>query len=70
MAHVMREPDVRSSATCFIDGRTVPAQARSRCPGSSLSNRLPTMIVWLSHGLRRPGTAGQERLKKGLLCSK
>lgn len=29
----------------------------------------PRLIVWLSSGLRGPGTAGQERLKKGLLCS-
>jgi hypothetical protein len=26
-------------------------------PGLSLSHRLPTMIVWLSRGLRSPGAA-------------
>jgi hypothetical protein len=36
-------------------------------PGSSLSHRLPTLVVWLSFGLRGPGTAGKERLKRGLL---
>jgi hypothetical protein len=36
-------------------------------PGSSLSIRLPTLVVWLSFGLRGPGTVGKERLKRGLL---
>jgi hypothetical protein len=36
-------------------------------PGSSLANRLPTLGVWLSHGLRGPGTAvSGERLERGL----
>jgi hypothetical protein len=36
-------------------------------PGSSLSLRLPTLVVWLSSGLRGPGAAGSgERLKRGL----
>jgi hypothetical protein len=30
-------------------------------PGSSLSIRLPTLVVWLSFGLRGPGTVGKER---------
>jgi hypothetical protein len=39
--------------------------------GPSLSHRLPTLVVWLSFGLRGPGVAqGGERLKRGLLCSK
>jgi hypothetical protein len=29
----------------------------------------PLSAVWLSHGLRGPGTAGREWLEKGLLCS-
>jgi hypothetical protein len=40
-------------------------------PGPSLSFRLPTLGVWLSHGLRGPGAAvSEERLKRGLFCSK
>jgi hypothetical protein len=36
-------------------------------PGSSLSIRLPALVVWLSFGLRGPGAAGsEERLKRGL----
>jgi hypothetical protein len=36
-------------------------------PGSSLSFRLPALVVWLSSGLRGPGAAvGEERLKRGL----
>ena len=35
-------------------------------PGSSRSIRLPTLVVWLSFGLRGPGTVGKERLKRGL----
>jgi hypothetical protein len=26
-----------------------------QAPGSSLSHRLPTLVVWLSSGLRGPG---------------
>ncbi|MGB6455218.1 MAG: hypothetical protein WBH47_12115, partial [Streptosporangiaceae bacterium] len=35
-------------------------------PGPSLSHRLPALVVWLSFGLRGPGTAteGEERLKR------
>jgi hypothetical protein len=37
----------------------------------SLSHRLPTLVVWLSFGLRCPGRRkGGERLKRGLLGSK
>jgi hypothetical protein len=40
-------------------------------PGSSLSFRLPALVVWLSFGLRGPGAAmGEERLKRGLFGSK
>jgi hypothetical protein len=36
-------------------------------PGSSLANRLPTLDVWLSHGLRGPGAVvSKERLERGL----
>ena len=35
--------------------------------GSSLAIRLPTLGVWLSHGLRGPGAAvSGERLERGL----
>jgi hypothetical protein len=63
--------DARTSATCFIDGGT--AACAGSVPGARVRRcqlRLPTMIVWLLSGLRRPGTAGLERAKKGLLCSK
>lgn len=46
-----------SSATCFIDLRPWPGQASVEAPGLSLSHRLPTLVVWLSFGLRRPGVA-------------
>jgi hypothetical protein len=36
-------------------------------PGSSLSIRLPTLVVWLSFGLRGPGAVGEKRLKRGVL---
>jgi len=40
-----------------------------QAPGSSLSIRLPALVVWLSFGLRGPGAAvSGERLKRGLLC--
>jgi len=40
-------------------------------PGSSLTNRLPALVAWLSFGLRGPGAAlGGERLKRGLRSSK
>jgi len=36
-------------------------------PGSPLAIRLPTLGVWLSHGLRGPGAAvSKERLERGL----
>ncbi|GGN07997.1 hypothetical protein GCM10009721_39600 [Terrabacter tumescens] len=63
--------NVRQAVTCFIDVGPVPAQALVQVPGLGARNSgCPRLVVWLSHGLRRPGTAGQERLKKGLLCSK
>ncbi len=48
------------------------AEASVQAPGLSLANRLPTLVVWLSHGLRSTGCrpAGGERLKRGLFCSK
>ena len=39
-------------------------------PGSSLTNRLPALVAWLSFGLRGPGAVGWERLKRGVLSSK
>ena len=41
-------------------------------PGSSLSFRLPTLVAWLSFGLRGPGidTVSGEWLKRGLPSSK
>jgi hypothetical protein len=45
------------SATCFIDLRPRPGQASVEAPGLSLSFRLPTLVVWLSFGLRGPGVA-------------
>jgi hypothetical protein len=61
----------RYSATCFTCSRTGAWRGSVQVPGSSLANRLPTLGVWLSHGLRGPGavTSG-ERLKRGLFCSK
>ena len=42
-----------------------------QAPGPSLSFRLPTLVVWLSHGLRGPGfVVSWVRLKRGLCCSK
>ncbi|WP_420118849.1 hypothetical protein, partial [Micromonospora sp.] len=49
--------DSRTSATCFIDVRPWPGQASVEAPGLSLSHRLPTLVVWLSFGLRGPGVA-------------
>src|SRR5262249_9660891 len=61
-----------NAATCFIDRRTGVWPGSVQVPGPSLSTRLPTLGVWLSHGLRGPGIAGMsvERLKRGLPCSK
>ena len=39
-------------------------------PGSSLTNRLPALVAWLSFGLHGPGAVGRERLKRGLRSSK
>ena len=36
-------------------------------PGSSLSMRLPTLGVWLSSGLREPGTAGRGEAQEGFV---
>jgi hypothetical protein len=59
-----------SAATCFIDARTGVCAGSVQVPGFvALIRGCPRLIVWLSSGLRGPGTAGQERLKKGLLCS-
>jgi hypothetical protein len=60
--------NIRSSATCFIDLRPWPGQASVEAPGLSLSHRLPTLVVWLSRGLRSPSvTQGGERLKRAEL---
>jgi len=68
---VCGQPRTRSSATCFIALGPVPGQASVQVPGLSLSHRLPTLVVWLSFGLRCPGCRqGGERLKRGLLGSK
>ena len=64
------QPSTRTSPTCFIDGRLVPGEARSRCPACRSHIGCPRFRVWLSRGLRGPGTAGWERLKRGLLGSK
>ena len=62
--------DERIAATCFIDGRTGACAGSVQVPGFvALIRGCPRLIVWLSSGLRGPGTAGQERLKKELLCS-
>jgi len=51
--------------------RTGAWRGSVQIPGSSLSFRLPTLFVWLSFGLRGPGTAvSRERLKRGLFSSK
>jgi hypothetical protein len=53
--------------TCL---RTGAWRGSVQVPGSSLSFRLPTLVVWLSFGLRGPGAAmGGERLKRGLFSS-
>ena len=53
-------------------GRTGAWPGSVQVPGLSLSHRLPAFVVWLSFGLRGPGAAteGEERLKRGLPCSK
>jgi hypothetical protein len=67
---IARAERIRSSATCSIDPGPVPGKGRSRCPGRRSHIGCPRFVVWLSHGLRGPGTAGRERLKRGLLSSK
>jgi hypothetical protein len=58
----------RSAATCFIDLRSGSGEARSRCPGCRSDCGCPRRVVWLSHGLRSPGTAGARRGSRGV-CS-
>jgi hypothetical protein len=54
--------------TCL---RTGAWRGSVQVPGSSLSFRLPALVVWLSSGLRGPGAAvSGERLKRGLPGSK
>ena len=48
-------PNMLSSATCFIALGPRPGQASVQASGLSLSFRLPTLVVWLSFGLRSPG---------------
>ena len=63
----MRLGNTRYSATCFTCSRTGAWRGSVQVPGSSLANRLPTLGVWLSHGLRGPGAAmSGERLERGL----
>jgi hypothetical protein len=51
----------------FTCPRTGAWRGSVQVPGSSLSIRLPALVVWLSFGLRGPGAAGsEERLKRGL----
>src|SRR5215207_3423690 len=40
-----------------MGGRTAPGEVVVQAPGLSLSHRLPTLVVWLSLGLRGPGVA-------------
>ena len=48
----------RTLIGCLLDGaRTVPGGVVVQAPGLSLSHRLPTLVVWLSFGLRGPGAA-------------
>ena len=51
--------------------RTGAWRGSVQVPGSSLSFRLPALVVWLLSGLRGPGAAmSGERLKRGLFSSK
>jgi len=55
----------------FTDLQDGAWQGVVQAPGLSLSHRLPTLVVWLSFGLRGPGLAhGREWLKRGLSGSK
>jgi hypothetical protein len=45
------------AAACSIDPRTVAWRGSVQASGPSLSLRLPTLVVWLSFGLRGPGVA-------------
>jgi hypothetical protein len=63
--------DVTHRGYLLTCGRTGAWPGSVQASGSSLSLRLPTLVVWLSFGLRGPGAVmGRERLKRGLLCSK
>ena len=57
-----------SAATCFIDVRIGPGQARSQVTGvAALSAAAHAVGVRLTFGLRRPGyRQGRERLERGL----
>ena len=61
----MTSTAARSSATCFIDRRTGVWRGSVQAPGLSLSHRLPTLVVWLSFGLRGPGVAGPGEAQEG-----
>jgi hypothetical protein len=52
-----------------VTARPGSDESRSRCPGLSLSHRLPTCGCGSLMACVVPGTAGSEWLKKGLLCS-
>ena len=58
--------DIRSSAACFIDATAGSGEARSRCPGCRSHIGCPPAAVWLSHGLRSPGTAGSGVAQEGI----
>jgi hypothetical protein len=60
-------PHIGYLLTCL---RTDAWRGSVQAPGSSLSFRLPALVVWLSFGLRGPGAVGKERLKRGVLSSK
>ena len=56
----------RTSATCFIDLRTGVWQGSVQVPGLSLSYAAAhAWVVWLSFGLRGPGTAGPGEAQEG-----
>ncbi len=40
-----------------MEAGTAPGEVVVQAPGLSLSHRLPTLVVWLSFGLREPGVA-------------
>ena len=58
----------RLAATCFIDGRIGPGQARSQVTGAVvLFAAAHALGVRLTIGVRRPGhRQGCERLKRGM----